>query len=101
MTLPGRAEVALGTNIETIMVTIMVLLDSQCNIISSTFSCQSSSYSVELGVDPDFYFPFVYEGQHRRKKINERHIKRSDQCNNNDSDDYDENDWRELSILFF
>ena len=37
MTLPGRAEVALGTNIETIMVTIMVLLNSQCNIISSTF----------------------------------------------------------------
>ena len=58
-TLPGRAAVALGTNIETIMVTIMVLLNSQCNIISSTFSCQSSSYSVELGVDPDFYFPFV------------------------------------------
>ena len=37
----GRAAVALGTNIETIMVT-MVLLNSQCNIISSTFPCQSS-----------------------------------------------------------
>ena len=31
-TLPGRAAVALGTNIETIIVT-MVLLNSQCNII--------------------------------------------------------------------
>ena len=40
-TLPGRAAVALGTNIETIMVT-MVLLRSPCNIISSTFPCQSS-----------------------------------------------------------